>query len=124
MLACARCIKYDPASDMVDVYSAGDDGGAMWKAVSSVDATDQQRWHSVLDSCMWEALQCMINELKKAWQSGLRRLDVLRGVRLEAYVQRYMDCWDLSGIVNEAQRSQIRPCMAAAIQGYRAIHLP
>jgi hypothetical protein len=87
MLARARCIKYDPASGMVDVYSsAGDDGRAMWKAVSSVDAADQQRWHSVLDSCMWQALDAMINEASKAWQSGLQRLDVLRGVELEAYV--------------------------------------
>jgi hypothetical protein len=54
MLACARCIKYDTASGMADIYSAGHDGRA-WKVVSivsSVDAADQQRWNSVLDSCM------------------------------------------------------------------------
>jgi hypothetical protein len=120
MLACARCIKYDPASGTVDVYSAGDDGRATWKAVSSVDAADQQRWHSVLDSCVWQALQCMIDELTKAWQSGLQRLDALKGVGLEEYVETYMDCWDVSGM-NEAQRSQIRPSMAAAIKGARPL---
>jgi hypothetical protein len=34
LLACARCIKYDPASGMVDVYSQSGDGRAMWKAVT------------------------------------------------------------------------------------------
>ena len=79
MLACARCMRFDPDSGMVDVYSADDDGRAMWKAVSSVDAADRQRWHNVLDSCMWQTLQCMINALSNAWQFGLQRLDVLRG---------------------------------------------
>ena len=53
------------------LYTAGDDGHSTWKGVSSVDAADQQRWHSVLDSCMWQALQAMIDELSKAWESGL-----------------------------------------------------
>jgi hypothetical protein len=102
---------------MVDVYSAGDaNGRAIWKAVSSVDAADQQRWNSVLDSCMWQGLQCMTMELTKAWQSGLDRLDVLRGMRLEEYVETYMDCWDLSDM-DESQRSLVRPSMAAAIRG-------
>ncbi len=113
--ACSRCLRFDPASGMVDVYSAGDDGRTTWKAVSSIDAADQQRWHSVLDSCMWQALQCMITELSKAWQSGLQRLDVLRCIGLEEYVDQ-MHIWDVADM-NEAQRSQVRPSMAAAIRG-------
>jgi hypothetical protein len=66
----------------------------------------------------------MIDELmSKAWQSGLQRLDVLRGMGLEEYqltVDTYMDCWDVSGM-NEAQRSQIRPSMAGAIKGARPL---
>ncbi len=120
MLACARCIKFDTASGMADIYSAGGDGRATWKAVSSVDAADQQRWNSVLDSCMWQALQAMIDELSKAWQSGLQRLDVLSGMGLEEYVETYMDCWDVSGM-SEVQRAQIRPSMAAAIKGARPL---
>jgi hypothetical protein len=65
---------------------------------------------------MWQALDAMIDELSRAWPSGLQRLDVLRGVGLEIYVQTYMDCWDVSGM-DEAQRSQVRPNMAAAIRG-------
>ncbi len=69
--------------------------------------------------CMWQALDAMIDELSRvsrAWPSGLQRLDVLRGVGLEIYAQTYMDCWDVSGM-DEAQRSQVRPNMAAAIRG-------
>jgi hypothetical protein len=116
MLACSRCMRFDLASGMADLYTASDDGHSTWKGVSSVDAADQQRWHSVLDSCMWQALQAMIDELSKAWQSGLQRLDVLKGMGLEEYVERHMDSWDLS-IMDEAQRSQVRPHMAAAIRG-------
>jgi hypothetical protein len=96
MLACARCMRFHPDSGVADVYSAGDDGRGTWKAVSSVDVTDQQRWHSVLDTCMWQALQSMIDEMSKAWQSGLQRLDVLRGMTLEQYVEEYMDVWDVA----------------------------
>ncbi len=117
MLTCGRCIRIiDPASGMVDVYSAGDDERGMWKAVSSVDAADQQRWHSVLDSCLWQALHAMIKELTKAWQSGLQRLNVLRSMDLEEYFETYLYCWDLSDM-DEAQRSLVRPSMAAAIRG-------
>jgi hypothetical protein len=100
------------ASGMADIYSAGHDGRTTWKVVSivsSVDAADQQRWNSVLDSCMWQALQAMIDELSKAWQSGLQRLDVLRGMGLEEYqltVDTYMDCSCIQGRVTMWHASQ------------------
>ena len=57
----------------------------------------------------------MISELTKAWDRGLQRLDVIRQ-GLDEYVHRYMHCWDVADM-SEAQRAQLRPSMAAAIQG-------
>jgi hypothetical protein len=51
----------------------------------------------------------------KAWDRGLQRLDVIR-LGLDEYMKRYMHCWDVADM-NEAQRAQLRPSMAAAIQG-------
>ena len=120
MLARARCIRVDSANGIVDVYSACSEAPlttpGVWKAVSTVDAADQERWHSLLDFCAHKALQCMISELTKAWDRGLQRLDVIRQA-LDEYVRRYMQCWDVADM-NEAQRAQLRPIMAAAmIQG-------
>jgi hypothetical protein len=50
----------------------------VWKQVSTVDGGDQERWHRLLDFCVHKALQCMNNELTKAWDRGLQRLDVIR----------------------------------------------
>ncbi len=120
MLARARCIRVDSANGIVDVYSACTEAPTtpgVWKAVSTVDVADQERWHRLLEFCAHKALECMINELNKAWERGLQRLDVIRQ-GLDEYMRRYMHCWDAADM-NEAQRAQLRPSrpsMAAAIQ--------
>jgi hypothetical protein len=81
------------ADGVVEVYSAGSSEACaapgIWKAVSMVDAGDQVRWHSVLDSCAYQALECNIDELTMAWHRGLQRLDVLR-VKLDEYAIRHV----------------------------------
>jgi hypothetical protein len=55
VLARARCIRVDSANGIVDVYSAACSEApttpGVWKAVSTVDAADQERWHRLLDFC-------------------------------------------------------------------------
>jgi hypothetical protein len=80
MLARARCIRVDSANGTVDVYSACSEAPTtpgVWKAVSTVDAADQERWHRLLDFCAHKALQCMIKNLTKASDRGMQRLDVM-----------------------------------------------
>jgi hypothetical protein len=106
------------ANGIVDVHSASSEAPTtpgVWKAVSTVDAADQERWHRLLDFCAHRALQCTISELTEAWDRGLQRLDVIR-LGLDEYMHRYMHCWDVVDM-NEAQRAQLRPSIAAAIQG-------
>ena len=60
MLARARCIRVDSANGIVDVYSACSEAPTtpgVWKAVSTVDANDQERWHRLLDFCAHKALE-------------------------------------------------------------------
>lgn len=118
MLVRARCLRSASADSVVEVYCASNEASAtpgVWKAVNMVDARDQARWHNLLDSCGYQALECMMSELSKAWHSGLQRLDVLRP-GLDEYVQMYMNRWDLAEM-SEAERAQVRPSMASAIQG-------
>lgn len=119
MLARARCIRSAFAEGVVEVYSAGSeavcDAPGVWKAVSTISAGDQERWHNVLDFCAHQALQCMVNELSKAWRQGLQRLDVLRP-GMEEYERVYMQPWDVADMAEE-ERLQVRPSIAAAIQG-------
>jgi hypothetical protein len=119
MLARARCIRVDSANGIVDVYSACSEAPlttpGVWKAVSTVDAADQERWHRLLDYCAHKVLECMISELNKAWDRGLQHFDVIKQ-GLQEYMHLYMQCWDAADM-NEAQRAQLRPSVAAAIQG-------
>jgi hypothetical protein len=118
MLARARCIRVGSADGMVNVYSECSQATitpGVWRAVSSTDVADQERWHRLLDFCAHIALRCMINEVTKAWDRGLQRLDVIRP-GLDEYVRRYMHRWDAANMT-EGQLSQLRPSMAAAIQG-------
>jgi hypothetical protein len=119
LLVLARCLRSDPADGVVEVYCAGTNEACtapgIWKAVSMVDAGDQVRWHSLLDSCAYQGLECMIDELNMAWHRGLQRLDVLR-VGLDEYVSMYMKPWDVADM-HDAQRAQwVRPSMSSAIQ--------
>jgi hypothetical protein len=81
-----------------------------------VDAGNQVRWHSLLDSCAYQALECMIDELTMAWHRGLQRLDVLR-VKLDEYVSMYMQRWDVADMSEAERAQQVRPSMATAVQG-------
>ncbi len=125
MLLRARCLRSAPADGIVEVYSAGSSEACaapgIWKAVSIVDAGDKVRWHSVLDSCAYQALDCMINELTMAWHRGLRRLDVLR-VKLDVYVSVYMQRWDVATMSEAERAQQVRPSMATAILGITGPH--
>jgi hypothetical protein len=120
MLVRARCLRSAPTNGVVEVYSAGSSeacaASGIWKAVSMVDAGDQVRWHSLLDSCAYRALECMIDELTVAWHRGLQRLDVLR-LGLDEYVDMYMNPWDVADMSEEERAQQVRPSMATAIQG-------
>lgn len=74
------------------------------------------RWNSLLDSCAYQALDCMIYELTTAWHHGLQRLDVLR-LGLDEYVSMYMRRWDVADMSEAERAQQVRPSMATAIQG-------
>jgi hypothetical protein len=64
MLACARCMRFDPDSGMVDVCSAGDDGRATCLEGSQqpLMLLTSSAGTACLDGCMWQALQCMIDQ--------------------------------------------------------------
>jgi hypothetical protein len=82
-----------------------------------VDAGDQVRWHSLLNSCAYQALECMIDELTMAWHRGLQRLAVLR-VKLDEYVSMYMQRWYVADMGEAERAQQVRPSMAtAAVHG-------
>jgi hypothetical protein len=120
MLLRARCLRRAHADGVVEVYSAGSSEACatpgIWKAVSMVDAGDQVRWHSVLDSCAYQALECMIDELTMAWHRGLQRLDVLR-LGLDEYVSMYMRRWDVAEMSEAERAQQVRPSVATIVQG-------